>query len=341
MRIQKTKEKREQKKKELNEPVEVASVELPSFDFSYNVLADNNLEEKTERDLFSFEQESDHSIFNWESSSVISHENQSQHQEDENESWISVHNKNQKKVKQQERAKRLEEERQEKLARIQEEKDRKERLRKEKKEQIRQKMIQNAEEGKLAKRRRHEAYLKEKQDKIQKIKDEKEAKERSWREEQERRRLAWEQQKIIRKQEKKERKVLFKQQKNRILAEDKDEKGRKIFVGKATFDDIMADESCNEFLKEELKDGRKQMFHKLFSTFGAIEKLKPNWEKGYFFVVYHTCEEAQKAFAALSSFSERKNQAASIRRELKKNLGDVRKAPLPMFYVRWPGRDKV
>lgn len=136
--------------------------------------------------------------------------------------------------------------------------------------------------------------------------------------------------------DRKERKQRFKAQKDRILREEQEELGRKIFVGKATFSDIISDDSFNEFLKEELIDGRKEEFTKIFEKYGVIDTIKPNWDKNYFFVVYNEAADAQKAFNALTPFEERKKIASALRKQFKKSAKNIKLAPLPTFYVRWP-----
>mmetsp|Transcript_3711 Transcript_3711/g.4600 ORF Transcript_3711/g.4600 Transcript_3711/m.4600 type:complete len:471 (-) Transcript_3711:63-1475(-) len=324
-RIQETIQKRKERKQELEKPIEVASVDLPHFDF--HILSDtfNTTEDTSESDDFVGLFESDTESLSSNASS-----------EHNDMSWISLFNKERSETIKEEKERYRQEERERKEARKKEEQKRREQQRKQKKETIRRNIQLNAEEGRRRQHIKNEERQRAVTEEHKKREAELQAKAEAWEEEQTRRKLKWEEEKKKLKAERKEKKKRFQEQRKRILEEDHEEEGRKLFVGKASFDDILKDDSCNEFLKEELMDARKREFFSLFERFGHVEKIKPNWDKNFFFVVYAAEEDAQRAMQELQPFEERKKIAADIRKGLKKSLNDVRAAPLPIFYVRWP-----
>jgi len=336
LRIQQIKLEREQRKEELEKPVEVASIELPSFEYQ---LLGNREEiqfhgfESDESDSFGF------GLFGTDSADVSCDDSsvaESEDRESQNNSWIDTLNYTIRETEAEERERHRREEKQLKASRKAEEMQRKENLRRCKKEQVLKKMKQNAEEGKYQQRLKNQSRQKAAEEAREKLLQKKAALNEAWEAEQRRRRLEWEKKKKELRRDRKERKQRFKAQKDRILREEQEELGRKIFVGKATFSDIISDDSFNEFLKEELIDGRKEEFTKIFEKYGVIDTIKPNWDKNYFFVVYNEAADAQKAFNALTPFEERKKIASALRKQFKKSAKNIKLAPLPTFYVRWP-----
>lgn len=152
-----------------------------------------------------------------------------------------------------------------------------------------------------------------------------------WEAEQRRRLEEWEEQKRQAKLEKKAKKEAFLTQRAKILAEDKAEKGRKLFVGKLRFDDIVSANKDNEFLRDSLIEKRKELYRVIFRQFGLVERFKESWDSGHFFVVFYSLADAAKAAATLNTFEGRKSACAELQ-----NLGDKAAVPRPNFYVRWP-----
>ena len=176
----------------------------------------------------------------------------------------------------------------------------------------------------------------------EKKREEKETKKKiqeDWAKEQERRKIEWEQKKIQMRQEKKERKLKFKLEKERILKEDKEEEGRKVFVGKLSFEDINS-ASLDPFTKRHLIERRKSELMTILKSYGDFEKIKENWEKQFLFVIYNDSQAAEKAVADLSQFPVKKKIIAEIRKNLKSTATNPLAAPPPNFYVRWPKNTK-
>mmetsp|Transcript_108 Transcript_108/g.129 ORF Transcript_108/g.129 Transcript_108/m.129 type:complete len:572 (-) Transcript_108:91-1806(-) len=156
-------------------------------------------------------------------------------------------------------------------------------------------------------------------------------KQKDWEAEQLRRLEEWEEQKKQVKLAKKAKKEAFLAQREKILAEDKAEKGRKLFVGKLRFDDIVSANKDNAFLRDSLIEKRKELYRVIFRQYGLVERFKEGWESGHFFVVFYSLADAAKAAAGLSSFEGRKSACEQLQ-----NLGDKAALPKPNFYVRWP-----
>eukprot|EP01090_Pellita_catalonica_P013197 TRINITY_DN3064_c0_g1_i1.p2 TRINITY_DN3064_c0_g1~~TRINITY_DN3064_c0_g1_i1.p2 ORF type:complete len:314 (-),score=64.65 TRINITY_DN3064_c0_g1_i1:1041-1982(-) len=113
---------------------------------------------------------------------------------------------------------------------------------------------------------------------------------------------------------------------------DKEERGRKIFIGGVIFDDI---ENIGVSFVEDLKKLRTELLEEIFHSLGDVCRIAPKWSKRYCHVVYKTRAQAKRVFATLSSTEKRKQILAQINQDLLDN-GIPEIATPPNFYVRWP-----
>jgi hypothetical protein len=104
--------------------------------------------------------------------------------------------------------------------------------------------------------------------------------------------------------------------------------GRKIFVGKIRFKDLIVKGKP----KQELIEKRKSIFESLFHSYGAVEEFKPFWDKDHIFVVYTHVSDAERVISELSNYEKRKEKM-NYYKLLSKNSPAV---PSATFYVRWP-----
>merc|ERR1711862_803949 len=252
-RIRETMIKREEGKRFLEEPVNIASIEIPTFEFQ--ILSDDKDDIKETEEFIQNDFDSFGDLFNLDTSSTSSGDSllfeSDVHQELEDVSQNTFSSlfqdvdKRNKKEKERRRIQDLEE----KKRRKEEEERRIREKRAEKKKEIRENIRKNAEEGRI---RQYKINM-EREEKLNEKKNqkllEKLEKQRIWEAEQAKRHEEWINKKEIMRQQRKEKKKAFSEKKEKILAQDKEEKGRKLFVGKIQFNDILSDDTLNEFKK--------------------------------------------------------------------------------------------
>eukprot|EP01133_Synstelium_polycarpum_P016695 gene16695-19848_t len=118
---------------------------------------------------------------------------------------------------------------------------------------------------------------------------------------------------------------------------------RKIFVGGITFDDLAEPKVAAAYTRgAALKVKRKRVAYLLayFDTFGPISDRTVKWAQNHFFVTYVNPEDAKKAvehFAGKETgYANKQLAVEGIRAKLKEYKKDVRIAPTPRFYVKFP-----
>merc|ERR1712137_1289529 len=202
-----------------------------------------------------------------------------------------------------------------------------------KKAQVEKGRKKNALKGKKESLKRKREAVQKREEEHDKAHRKRQADQAKWNAEQERRRAEW-------KVQWRERKQKARADLTRIRGEDAEEKGRKLFIGKISFDDILNDPSTNEFSRETLMNERIDHLKEMLESFGSVAKFKHTPRANFLFVVYDSETSAEEAYAVFSDYESKKRLVASMRKRLKESLSDVRFAPLPTFYARWPRRDR-
>lgn len=146
-----------------------------------------------------------------------------------------------------------------------------------------------------------------------------------------------------------------------ISLEDGAERGRKLFVGNASFWDLLSDDSCltatadatsrdieqqrklvlqkalaDDKLREQM-EGRMRFLLWIFLQYGNVERVKLNVERKFLFVVYYEKRSASNALAALQSNDTRLRHIATLRaycEELAPHAMQL--LPASNFYCRIP-----
>ena len=113
--------------------------------------------------------------------------------------------------------------------------------------------------------------------------------------------------------------------------------GRKVFIGKFSFDDLKEKLKLNPPLQGLYKGSRKTIFQdEMIAAFGGVERWEWLEEKGCLFVTFEEKEGAEKALNFFCDYEKKKEFVGRVN----KRMEEKRVPPVafirPMFYVRWP-----